>query len=88
MLSSVSDRQVFSVKHHVDLAERYWIKTPRTDRFGGQRAVRWTGRERLFAQGEVFKHELTEFLFGTGQNRSFKWGVRLTRVFVRRGSTV
>ena len=27
-------------------------------------------------------------MFGTGQNRSFKRGVRLTRVFVRRGSTV
>ncbi len=27
-------------------------------------------------------------MFGTGQNRSFMRGVRLTRVFVRRGSTV
>ena len=48
----------------------------------------WTGRTRLFAQGEVFKHELTEKMFGTGQNRSVKRGVRLSRVFVRRGSTV
>ena len=27
-------------------------------------------------------------VFGTGLNRSFKRGVRLSRVFVRRGSTV
>ncbi len=63
-------------------------KTPRTDGFGGQRTVRWTGRARLFAQGEVFKHECTGKLFGTGQSCSFKRGVRPTRVFVRRGSTV
>ncbi len=36
----------------------------------------------------VFKHDLTGKMFGTGQNCSFKWGVRLSRVFVRRGSTV
>ncbi len=63
-------------------------KTPGADRFGRQTTVRWTGRARLFAQGEVFKHELTGKMLGTGQNRSFKRGVRLTRVFVRRGSTV
>ncbi len=27
-------------------------------------------------------------MFGTGQNRSFRRGVRLSRAFVRRGSTV
>ena len=42
----------------------------------------------MFAQGEVFKHESTGKMYGTGQNRSFKWGVRLIGVFVRRGSTV
>ncbi len=36
----------------------------------------------------VFKHDLTGKLYGTGQNRSFKWGLRLSRVFVGRGSTV
>ena len=42
----------------------------------------------LFAQGGVFKQDLTEKIFGTDQNCSLKRGVRLTRVFVRRGSTV
>ena len=42
----------------------------------------------MFVQGGVFKQDLTGKLFGTGQNCSFKRGVRLTRVFVRRGSTV
>ncbi len=64
------------------------VKTSLTDTFGGQTAVRSTGRARLLAQGGVFKHDLTGKLFGTGQNRSFKRGVRLTRVFVRQGSTV
>ncbi len=35
-----------------------------------------------------FKEDLTEKMFGTGQNRSFKRGVRLSRVFARQGSTV
>ena len=39
-------------------------------------------------EGEVTCIQLTEKMFGTGQNRSFKRGVRLSRVFVRRGSTV
>ena len=64
------------------------VKTSPTDTFGGQTAVRWTGRARLSVQRGVFKHDLEGKLFGTGQNRSFKRGVRLTRVFVRRGSTV
>ncbi len=63
-------------------------KTSHTDTFGGQMTVRWAGRARLLAQGGVFKHDLTGKLFGTGQNRSFKRGVRPTRVFVKRGSTV
>ncbi len=47
------------------------------------------GREaRLFVKRGVFKQVLTVKMIGTGQNRSFKRGVRLTRVFVRRGSTV
>ena len=56
--------------------------------FGTDGGVRWTGKARLFVQGEVFKHDLTGKMFGTGQNRSFKGGVRPSRVFVRRGSTV
>ncbi len=51
-------------------------------------AVRSTGRARLFVQREVFKQALMGNMFGTSQNRSFKRGVRLSRVFVRRGSTV
>ncbi len=42
----------------------------------------------VFVGGGVFKHDCTGKMFGTGQNRSVKWGVRLARVFVRRGSTV
>ncbi len=64
------------------------VKTSHTDTFGGQTAVRSTGRARLSAQGGVFKQDLTGKLLGTGQNCSFKRGVRLVRVFVRRGSTV
>ena len=64
------------------------VKTSLTDTFGGQTAVRWAGRARLFAQGGVFKQDLTGKMFGTSQNCSFKRGVRLSRVFVRRGSTV
>ncbi len=64
------------------------VKTSLTDTFGGQTAVRSTGRAGLFVQGGVFKHHLTGKLFGTSQNCSFKRGVRLTKVFVRRGSTV
>ncbi len=64
------------------------VKTSHTDTFGGEKAVRWAGRARLFVQGGVFKQDLTEEMNGTGENCSFKRGVRLTRVFVRRGSTV
>ena len=64
------------------------VKTSQADTFRGQTAVCSTGRARLFAQGGVFKQDLTGKMFGTGQNCSFKWGVRLSRVFVRRGSTV
>ncbi len=42
----------------------------------------------MSVQGGVFKQDLTGKMFGTGQNRLFKWGVRLTRVFGRQGSTV
>ncbi len=63
------------------------VKTSLTDSFGGQTAVRWAGRARLFAQRGVFIQCLIGKVFGTGQNRSFKRGVRLTSVFVRRGST-
>ncbi len=55
-------------------------------RWGGVRS--FTGDPSEFVVGEVFTHKLTGKMFGTGQNRSFKWGVRLTRVFVRRGPTV
>ncbi len=69
-----------------------WIwmlrKTSLPNTFGGQTAVRSTGSVRLFVQSGVFKHDLTEKVFGTAQNCSFKRGVRLIRVFVRRGSTV
>ena len=64
------------------------VKTSHTNTFGGQNAVCSTGRARLFVQTGVFKEDLTEKMLGTGENCSFKWGVRLTRVFVRRGSTV
>ena len=64
------------------------VKTSLTDTLGGQTAVRLAGRARLFVPGGVFKQLLTGKLFGTGQNCSFKRGVRPTRVFVRRGSTV
>ncbi len=64
------------------------VKTSHTDTFGGQTAVRLTGRARLCTQKGVFKQDLTGKMFGTGQNHSFKWGVRLSRVFIRRGSTV
>ena len=64
------------------------VKTSHTDTFGGHTAVRSTGRARLFVQRGDFKQVLTGKMFGTGQNRSFKRGVRLSRVFVRRGSTV
>ena len=64
------------------------VKTSLTDTFGGQTAVRSTGRARLFVKGGVFIQHLIGKLFGTDQNCSFKRGVRLTRVFVRRGSTV
>ena len=51
--------------------------------------VRSLNREaRLFVIRGVFKHVLTGKMNGTGQNRSLKRGVRLSRVFVRRGSTV
>ncbi len=36
---------------------------------------------------EVFKHDITGKMFGTGKNCSFKWGVRLSTVFVGWGST-
>ena len=64
------------------------VKTSHANTFGGQTAVRSTGRLRLSVKRGVFKHDLEGKLFGTGQSCSFKWGVRLTRVFVRRGSTV
>ncbi len=64
------------------------VKTSHTDTLGGQTAVRSTGRARLFTQRGVFKQDSTVKMFGTGQNRSFRWGVRPSRVFVRRGSTV
>ncbi len=55
----------------------------------------WGTNGRSFGrEGEVvrskrgFKQHLIGKLFGTGQNCSFKRGVRPTRVFVRRGSTV
>ncbi len=63
-------------------------KTRGADTFGTDCGVRSTGKGRLFAQGEVFKHDLTGKMNGTGQNRSLKRGVRPARVFVRRGSTV
>ncbi len=69
-------------------AELWCLKTSGTDTFGTGCAVRLTGNARLFAQRGVIKHGYEEKLLGTGQNRSFKRGVRPTRVFVRRGSTV
>ncbi len=64
------------------------VKTSHTDSFGGQTVVRSTGRTRLSVQRGVFKQDLIGKMFGTGQNRSLKRGVRLSRVFGRRGSTV
>ncbi len=64
------------------------VKASLADTFGGQRIVRWAGSAGLFAQRGVFVLNLTGKMFGTDQNRSLKRGVRLSRVFVRRGSTV
>ena len=63
------------------------LKTSLTDAFGGQTGVRSAGRAGLFVQRGVFILNLTGKMFGTGQKRSFKRGVRLGRVFVRWGST-
>ncbi len=63
-------------------------KTSLTDTFGGQMVVRSAGRAGLFVQRGVFILNKAGKMVGTGQNRSLKRGVRLSRVFVRRGSTV
>ncbi len=64
------------------------LRTPGYGRSGTETGVRSTGNAGSSVQNGVFKHDCTGKMTGTDQNRSFKWGVRLTRVFVRRGSTV
>ncbi len=53
---------------------------------GGQMVVHSSRRAGLFAQREILN--LTGKMFLTGQNRSLKRADRLSRVFVRRVSTV
>ncbi len=73
---------------HCKISRRLELRTSGYGHHGVADGVRSAGGAGLAAQAGVFKHHYTAKTFGTGQNRPFKWGVRLTRVFVRRGSTV